>query len=117
MKLFDNIFSSIYLFFEAINNDRPGNKGQPIISAIFALTIIVSSNALSFLSAKELNRIPWLYYLVAIVSCSILIILFYRKKRYLKIASQFAGEKNKEVYQLLTIAYIVSSIAAFAITR
>ncbi len=117
MKLFDNIFSSIYLFFESMNNDRPGNKGQPIISAIFALTIILSSNVLSFCPAEKVNKIPWLYYLIAIVTCSVLIVLFYRKKRYLKIAKQFEAENNKAIYHFLTIAYIVLSIAVFSITR
>ena len=38
MKLIDNLVSSLYLFFDAIDDGRPGNKGTSLIGAIFVFT-------------------------------------------------------------------------------
>lgn len=116
MKLFDNIFSSIYLFYKGLNDGRHGAE-MPIIGAIFVLTLLLSANVLSFFPTKEINRIPWLYYPAFIMVCSVLITHFYRKKRYLKVVSKFENEKNKGIYHFVAIAYIVLSLAVFVMSR
>jgi len=117
MKLFDNIFSSIYLFFEAIDDGRPGNKGNSIIGVIFVLTLTLAANILSFYSAEEMKRIPGLFYLIVVVVCSVLIALFYRKKRYIGVVKQFETKKNKSIYYFITIMYILLSFTIFYKTR
>ena len=67
MRYFDNIFSSIYLFFEAIDDNRSGNKGTSLIGAIFALTMLLTANTLSFFSEKTVTEIRWLYFLSVFV--------------------------------------------------
>lgn len=116
MKLIENIFSSIFLFFKSQNDGRHGEE-MPIIGAIFTLTLALTANVLSFFSAKTITETKWLYYLVVLIASSILIIYFYRKKRYLHIVNQFEREKNNGFYNLITFIYIVLSIVIFAITR
>ena len=117
MKLIDNIFSSIYLFLEAIDDGRPGNKGISIIATIFVMTMLLTFNVLSFFSEVSLRELKWLYYLVVLITCSILTLTFYRKGRYHGVVKQFVLEKRKGNYFLITVVYIVLSIAVFAITR
>ncbi len=108
MKLFDNIFSSIYLFFEAIDDGRPGNKGNSIIGVIFVLTLTLAANILSFYSAEEMKKIPGLFYLIVVVVCSVLIALFYRKKRYFEVVKQF--ETKKKVYLLFHYYHLHTAV-------
>lgn len=117
MKFFDNIFASIYLFFEAIDDGRPGNKGNSIIAAIFVLILTLTANILSFFSAQEMKRIQGLYYLIVFIVGGILITLFYRKKRYLKVVKQFETTKNKSTYYSIAIIYVVISFTVFYVTR
>jgi len=117
MKLIDNIFSSIYLFYEVIDDGRPGNKGTSIIGTIFVMALLLTLNVLSFFSTSTLKEIKWLYYFVVLIVCSMMILGFYWKSRYLKIVKQFVLEKRKGNYFLITVVYIVLSLAVFAITR
>lgn len=117
MKLIDNIFSSIYLFYEAIDDGRPGNKGTSIIGTIFVMTILLTLNVLSFFPAISLRELKWLYYLVVLIACSIMTLNFYWRGRYHRVVKQFLLEKRKGNYFLITVVYIVLSIAVFAITR
>lgn len=116
MKLIDNIFSSIYFLFKALNDGRHGDE-MPIIGAIFTLTLLLSANVLTFFSASTVNKIKWLYYIVALVACSILVVCFYRKRRYVEVTKRFDKENNKGIYRLTTIVYVVLSVVVFAITR
>ncbi len=61
MKLIDNLFSSLYLFFDAIDDGRPGNKGASLIGAIFVSTMLLAANVLSFFPARELQERWGLY--------------------------------------------------------
>lgn len=117
MKFFNNIFSVVYLFFEAMDDGRPENEDTSIIGAIFVFTILLSSNLLSFFSANYLKEIKWFYYFIGILTCSILIIYYNRKKRYLKLVKEFSGVKNKEIYYGITIAYVILSLVIFMRTR
>ena len=117
MRFFDNIFASIYLFFEAIDDGRPGNKGKSIIAAIFLLIFTLTANVLSFFTPEEIKGFPGLYYLIVVVSGSILIALFYRKKRYLEIVKKFETTKRKSFYYIFTIIYVVLSFSIFYVTR
>jgi len=117
MKLFDYIFATIYFFYEAINDGRPGNVGKSAIGAIIVLTLLMTFNFLSFFKTNVLKEYKWLYYFVVTVVCGILIIGFYRKKRYLRIVTQFNEIKNKETYYLITIAYVILSLVVFVKTR
>lgn len=61
MRIIDNLFASLYLFFEAIDDGRPGNKGTSRIGAIFVFTMLLTANVLSFFPAKELQERWGLY--------------------------------------------------------
>lgn len=117
MRFFDNIFASIYLFFEAIDDGRPGNKGKSIIAVIFVLIFTLTANTLSFFTPQEIKEFPGLYYLIVVIAGSSLIAIFYRKKRYLDVVKQFETTKGKLFYYFIAIAYVLLSFAIFYITR
>jgi len=117
MKFLNNVFSSIFLFFDAINNDRPGNIEAPVMLTIFILTILFTINVLSFFSPETTTGKNRIFYSSVIISCSALIIQFYVKKKYINIVNQFKIKGNKELYYLISISYIVISIVVFAMTR
>lgn len=117
MKFLGNIFSAIYLFFEAIDDGRPGNKGTSVIGAIFVLAMLITSNLLSFFPTSALKDMKWLYYFFVLSVCSILIMYFYRKNRYLRIVAQFNEVRNKQAYYLIAIAYVIFSLVVFVKTR
>lgn len=117
MKIVDYIFGSFYLFFESINDGRPGNKDMEWFGAIFVLGILLTANLLSFFSADRITKEPWLYYFVAVFSFGLYGLSYYRNKRYVGVVSRFKREKHKGGYYLITILYLVVSIAVFAVTR
>lgn len=117
MKFLDNIFSSMYVFFETINNDRPGNVESPVFATIFILTILSTLNILSFFTPDTITGRNRIYYASVTISCCILILRFYVKKRYINIVSKFKGRSNKSPYYFITVAYIIISVVVFAITR
>lgn len=117
MKYLNKVFSSIYLFFEAIDDGRPGNKGTSLIGAIFALTMLLTANVLSFFSAEGVSETKWLYFLVVIVNCFFLVTYFCRKKRYLKIINEFNRDRNRDIFHLIAVIYVVLSIMVFVMTR
>ncbi len=117
MRFFDNIFASIYLFFEAIDDGRPGNKGNSIIAVIFVLILTLTANVLSFFTPDEIKGFPGLYYLIVVIAGSFLIAIFYRKKRYLEIVKQFKMTKIKSFYYFIATAYVLLSFSIFYLTR
>jgi hypothetical protein len=117
MKIIDNIFASIYLFFDAINEGGLGHEFSPIIGSIFVLCLSLTVNILSFFPEGTIIKLWGLYYVIIIIVCCILIFLFYRKKRYIKVISCFRNEKNKNIYYVITIIYIIVTISAFAISN
>jgi hypothetical protein len=117
MKFYDKIFSSVYHFYEITNNDRPGNKDNSIIGAIFTFTFILTINILSFLSVIKLPEKSWHFLVSILIIGCFLIYSFFWKKRYLKITANFENEKNKWIIHLITISYIVLSIFVFLNTR
>ena len=117
MKFLNNVFASIYLFFDAINNDRPGNIESPVFASIFILAILFTLNVLSIFFPETITGKNITYYSSVIISGCTLIMLFYVKKKYIRIVNQFKIKGNKELYYLISIAYIVISIIVFAMTR
>ncbi len=117
MKFLNNVFASIYLFFDAINNDRPGNIESPVFATIFILTILFTFNVLSLFSPETITGKNITYYSSVSISGSTLIMQFYVKKKYIRIVDQLKIKGNKELYYLISIVYIVISIVVFAMTR
>lgn len=117
MKIFNYLFTSIYFFYESINDGRPGNIGKSGIASIVILTLFFTFNILSFFPTSALRELKWLFYLLLLVNGSLLTLYFYRKKRYLKIVNEFSEIKNKEIYYIITITYIILSFVIFMKTR
>ena len=117
MKFLDYVFSSLFVFFDAISPDRPENVKSPLNATIFILTILLTLNVLSFFTPDTITGRNRIYFASVTISSCILILRFYVKKRYITIVNHFENKRNKDFYYFLTAAYIVISIIAFAMTR
>ena len=117
MKFLDYIFSSLFVLFDTISPDRPENVESPVIATISTLVILSILNILSFFTPDTSIGRSRICFAIVIISCCILIMRFYVKKRYINVVNHFKSKSNKDLYYLITVAYVIISIVAFAMTR
>jgi hypothetical protein len=117
MKFLDYIFSSIYRFGEALDDGRHGNAGMTIFATLYILTFLPTLNILSFFTHDTIIVKTRIACTSAILSCCFFSLRYYYKKRYIKVVNHFKSKSNKDFYYLITVAYVVISIVAFAMTN
>ena len=70
MKIIDNLFSSLYLFFEAIDDGRPGN------SSIVTLRFYRRRRYLNIITRCKEEKRKGIYYFITLVYISLTLIIF-----------------------------------------
>ena len=117
MKFLDNICSSIYIFFEAFKNDRPGDVESPIFATICMLTVLSTLNVLSFFAPDTSIAKGRMFYTTVAISICFFTMRYYYKKRYINIVNHFKSKSNKDLYYFITVIYIIISIVVFCINN
>jgi hypothetical protein len=105
-----------YLFYRLYKNAIPTNKSIPEWSSIFVISIILSFNIFSIIvlldydlkliGEKSFKTIP-----LILIGLNYFVFLY--KKRYLNIIEHFDQAKNKLIFDILVLLYIIGSILFF----
>jgi len=105
-----------YLFYRLYKNAIPTNKSIPEWTSIFVISIILSFNIFSIIvlldydlkliGEKSFKTIP-----LILIGLNYFVFLY--KKRYLNIIEHFDQAKNKLIFDILVLLYIIGSILFF----